>query len=472
MCDSLCKGAQFECWNDFAETLERYCDSSFEPILTISECKTVATYNRNSLRKIPEKIGYYHCTINCLHYGSYESSSKGIRPEQKSASLGCGARVKISYDKKSARLVVRECSLHDKNPPHPISKETYDRYPINRGLRGLNFRIKRCVINASGDYIFTKENPEATEKRDRIKLLINNSVQPHKIRQYASNVTKVSMTSYDVRNARAKHRLEANPCGKSNFELMLDYLNEDLSKDKDMVVDVKTSGNVIASLFWQFGWLRRILHRYPEHLLMDGTYCLNECRMTLYIAMVVDGNNNSVPVAFSIVKSETNENTEHFFLCLIKHNDIVTKKTRSFITDKQFTELNMIKKHFPQAKSGLCTYHVSKSFNQLVKESSLNQADSDRARDLLERMINSFTRDDFQQALGNFITEFKATKLLHTFEKNWMNCSEQWAGYEKKLSEISGTILITDWKASIRSSKLFAKDILQWTNFIPALRRS
>ena len=129
----LCKGAYFKTWNDFAEALEAYCDSTFEPIFSISDCKTVVAVNRSrKFRKIPTSIGYYHCTINCVHYGKYESSSRGLRPEQRTSCLDCPAKVRVSFDSKTNELLVRECALHGDKPVHTISKEIYERYPINR----------------------------------------------------------------------------------------------------------------------------------------------------------------------------------------------------------------------------------------------------------------------------------------------------------------------------------------------------
>ena len=50
--------------------------------------------------------------------------------------------------------------------------------------------------------------------------------------------------------------------------------------------------------------MQEMFSNFPELLLIDATYKLNDLRMPLYIMMVVDGNGESDIVALWIVASE------------------------------------------------------------------------------------------------------------------------------------------------------------------------
>ena len=53
------------------------------------------------------------------------------------------------------------------------------------------------------------------------------------------------------------------------------------------------SNNVLSSVFFQKQSWQNMYARYPELILIDATYKLNNLRMPMYILMVVDGNGES-----------------------------------------------------------------------------------------------------------------------------------------------------------------------------------
>ncbi len=122
----------------------------------------------------------------------------------------------------------------------------------------------------------------------------------------------------------------------------------------------------VKLVFFKFSWQRVFFERYPEHLLMDATYCLVNRRMPLYIALVVDGTNNSIPVAFCFVANETKEIVDYFVKCFVEHNRSAGS-VQSLMTDKDFTEIEVLSKYFPSASHELRLFHVLKNFKTLVQ---------------------------------------------------------------------------------------------------------
>ena len=56
------------------------------------------------------------------------------------------------------------------------------------------------------------------------------------------------------------------------------------------VVEISTdSNNVLSRVFFQKQSWQNMYARYPELILIDATYKLNNLRMPMYILVVVDG---------------------------------------------------------------------------------------------------------------------------------------------------------------------------------------
>ena len=79
-------------------------------------------------------------------------------------------------------------------------------------------------------------------------------------------------------------------------------------------VDVFVSDdNVFTGLFYQDKLMKFNFQSYPEVLMVDSTYKLNDLRMPLYLMMIVDGNGQSevvyVPHFFGDQRSNNKDGT-------------------------------------------------------------------------------------------------------------------------------------------------------------------
>lgn len=66
--------------------------------------------------------------------------------------------------------------------------------------------------------------------------------------------------------------------------------------------------------------------RYPELILIDATYKLNNLRMPMYVLMVMDGNGESEIVALWLVVYEDKHTISHLMDIFEKHNDTTNTK--------------------------------------------------------------------------------------------------------------------------------------------------
>ena len=109
---------------------------------------------------------------------------------------------------------------------------------------------------------------------------------------------------------------------------------------------------------------------YPDLLLVDATHKLNNLQMPLYLLVVVDGNGESEIVGLFLVVSEGEETIRKMTEIFKNHNDYhIFVKT--IITDKDFTEREVLATEFEGADLIICRFHVQRNFRREVTTAKL-----------------------------------------------------------------------------------------------------
>ena len=71
--------------------------------------------------------------------------------------------------------------------------------------------------------------------------------------------------------------------------------------------------NTFSGLFFQDGIMKMVYAAYPEVLLVDATYKLNELRMPVYLLLVIDSNGQSEIVGVFVTHLETADAIQKWF---------------------------------------------------------------------------------------------------------------------------------------------------------------
>ncbi|CAA7016063.1 unnamed protein product [Microthlaspi erraticum] len=127
-----------------------------------------------------------------------------------------------------------------------------------------------------------------------------------------------------------------------------------------------------------FPFLRKVV-------VVDGTFLKGKYKGTLLIASAQDGNFQIFPIAFAVVDTENDDSWEWFFQQL--SNVIQDDEGLALISDRHQSIGNAIKKVYPKASRGVCTYHLYKNILQRF-----------RGRDafrLVKKAANAFKISDF-----------------------------------------------------------------------------
>lgn len=135
---------------------------------------------------------------------------------------------------------------------------------------------------------------------------------------------------------------------------------------KDAFVKVFTAeNNVPDGIYFQDERMKRYFSLYPDLLLVDATYKLNDRRMPLFLMLIVDGNGESQIIALFLLKSENydllKKMIDHF-----KEENENSEQIRVILSDKNFADRKVMTDCFPIATLQLCRFHVLQSFRREV----------------------------------------------------------------------------------------------------------
>ncbi|KAJ8971664.1 hypothetical protein NQ314_000589 [Rhamnusium bicolor] len=98
-----------------------------------------------------------------------------------------------------------------------------------------------------------------------------------------------------------------------------------LQEDPNSYVEIMTDEvNTLQGIYFQTHQMKRCFSNYPELLLPDATYKLNNLRMPLYILMEIDGNF----VACTFILQHENSISISYMLNIFKKQNLLWTRTR------------------------------------------------------------------------------------------------------------------------------------------------
>ena len=120
---------------------------------------------------------------------------------------------------------------------------------------------------------------------------------------------------------------------------------------------------MLKAIYFQTSEMRSAFASYPELLLIDATYKLNDLNMPLYVLMIVDGNGESEIVCLWLTQFEDQEIIPELVQEFKKHNSC-WNLTQCIMSDKDMTERNVLSAQFPQSKLLICLFHTLRNIRR------------------------------------------------------------------------------------------------------------
>ena len=172
--------------------------------------------------------------------------------------------------------------------------------------------------------------------------------------------------------------------------------------------------------------MRKMFSAYPEIILIDATYKLNDLRLPLYVMMVEDGNGESEIVGLMLVADEQRDNIKQI-MSYFKQNNPNWQSINCIMADKDMTERQVLKEELPQAGLLICLFHTMRSFRREVTTDKMGISSDERMQvlELLQSMAYAKSEDEYNKLYQQLMsTRFTAVK--NYFNENWHPIREQW----------------------------------------------
>jgi hypothetical protein len=119
--------------------------------------------------------------------------------------------------------------------------------------------------------------------------------------------------------------------------------------------------NVLEYAFWQTKTMRETFHVYNNVISVDSTFNLNKSGYPLNIIITIDGNNETRIVAFGFVTSDKRTDIITAFFDWFNSNNPDYVNIKTILTDKNQSQIDVLRTTYPNADLSLCLYHVFKS---------------------------------------------------------------------------------------------------------------
>jgi len=129
----------------------------------------------------------------------------------------------------------------------------------------------------------------------------------------------------------------------------------------------------LECLFWSSSKQLELLASHGEVIMLDATYKVNNLRMPLYTLAVVDKDGHGQPVAHAVLAREDEAHVRLFLADVLQWEDKIAHAT--FVTDKDFAEINAVRSVCPQANVFLCRFHIMKAFTEEINRQAVNDGE-------------------------------------------------------------------------------------------------
>ena len=170
---------------------------------------------------------------------------------------------------------------------------------------------------------------------------------------------------------------------------------------------------------------------YPEVLLIDATYKLNELRMPVYFMLVIDGNGQSEIVMVFITMLET-EIAITKVVQSFEANNPRWVDTKVIMTDKDFTERVVFRQEFPTASLLICLFHAMRSFKREItcEKLGLRAGECDHALELMTKLAYSKSEAEYGIHYQSLL-QSGLKSVINYYNSNWHPVRYEWVEYYK-----------------------------------------
>lgn len=381
-------GERFISYTEFEEALRKYEDGVFANF----NIKASVKDNTNNLR-------YKWVRFKCKLAGEHIKTTH--QRNTSSYRQGCSAFIYVvqkTRNNVNALEVVTVNDIHN----HMLSADLYKHMTKQR---------KRAV----------DEQKEHLEK----VLSVKSNLKAVQKQVNVQNTSLGVITLRDLHNFKNKMKEEDDE-GQND---LVQLLHQMIKIESATVRIVKSHENELECIYFQDERMKHFFKSYPELVLFDGTYKLNNRRIPLVIMLIVDGNGESQIAGLCLVRSENVRTFRQMFEIFKDENDKYVS-IEVIMSDKSFANRNAFKASFPHAEHQLCVFHVLQIFNREIttKKRNIGTDEKNQALRIMQRMVYAQSEIEYTEHYRK-LRALDCEQVTEYFDNNWHNIQEQWVGY-------------------------------------------
>ncbi|KAK6178266.1 hypothetical protein SNE40_013072 [Patella caerulea] len=239
------------------------------------------------------------------------------------------------------------------------------------------------------------------------------------VQQHIQSITGQNVILKDLHNIVSHLR----PGHRNNFEELLAEMKKSAGATVDAFTD---SDDTLQAISFQTEEMRNTFSAYPELLLIDATYKLNDLRMPLYVLMNVDGNGESEVIALWLVATE-DRMTISMLVNKFKERNPDWKDITVIMADKDMVKRDVLTEKMPGADIQICLFHVMRSLRREVSTDKLgiSAGERDMSLEFLTKIAHACSEEEYQAFYDEF-TNSVPRCVIEYFQKNWHAIRQQW----------------------------------------------
>ncbi|KAE9330570.1 hypothetical protein PR003_g15283 [Phytophthora rubi] len=329
----------FDDWNAFFAALTTHSEATFQMMSKRTSYSAVLRNKKlqergiveTDPRLLPATFPYYSLTMMCTHGIKHPRKGKRKRQRKIIRFLDCEAKVKV-LSKRDVKGVWKVYVSWSGSHNHLRSAELYRYYSENRRITDPGVLLVVQKMDKAGS-------------------------SAKGILQHLHEETGKSMELRDVHNLIASIKRECRG-GKTDEERSVELLREFCQTNgNSAVISMNNSSGLVHAVCFQTARQKRLFKAFPEVIMVDTTHGTNKNYYKLFSILVDDVFGKGQYVQHSLVERETKENLS-FCLQEFKEANPAWEKLRVIVTDKDFSEKDVLAEAFPNARQLLCQFHV------------------------------------------------------------------------------------------------------------------
>jgi transposase-like protein len=172
--------------------------------------------------------------------------------------------------------------------------------------------------------------------------------------------------------------------------------------------------------------MRESFVMYPDLVLVDATYKLNNLQMPVFVQLIVDGYGESEIISVFAVSTKDFYTMKHL-LNIFKDTNPAWREVKTVLSDKDFTERSDYSEAFPSAGLHICLFHALRSMKREIstEKMRIGVEQKNTCLKILQKITYSKNEDEYQNNF-HLLKDTGIQSVLDYYTHSWNDIRNEW----------------------------------------------